>query len=45
MERLGKSYVDLLSHQNHKQKIKHIEKIKNENCALKQVGIYSDETC
>ncbi|XP_060596153.1 hyaluronan mediated motility receptor-like isoform X2 [Ruditapes philippinarum] len=36
MERLGKSYVDLLSHQNHKQKIKHIEKIKNENFALKQ---------
>lgn len=39
MERLGRNYAQLLGHQNQKQKIKHIVKIKDENYALKKVGI------
>lgn len=35
MERLGRNYAELLGHQNNKQKIKHIIKIKEENNALK----------
>lgn len=37
MERLGRDYAQLLGHQNNKQKIKHIVKIKDENYALKKV--------
>ena len=37
MERLGRNYAQLLGHQNQKQKIRHIVKIKEENCALRKV--------
>lgn len=41
MERLGRNYAQLLGHQNQKQKIKHIVKIKDENYALKKVIYFS----
>lgn len=36
MQDLGRKYAQLLGHQNHKQKIKHIVRIKEENNKLKQ---------
>ncbi|XP_053399019.1 hyaluronan mediated motility receptor-like isoform X2 [Mercenaria mercenaria] len=36
MERLGRNYAQLLGHQNQKQKIKHVMKIKDENSSLKR---------
>lgn len=39
MERLGRNYAQLLGHQNQKQKIRHIVKIKEENDALKRVSL------
>jgi len=40
MEALGRNYAQLLGHQNQKQKIKHVIKIKDENCALKKVNLF-----
>lgn len=37
VDKLSKEYAKLLGHQNHKQKIKHIMKLKEENNGLKQV--------
>ena len=39
MQKLKQNYCDLLGHQNKKQKIKHIIKLKDENTALRKVGI------
>ena len=39
MEKMKKNYCDLLGHQNKKQKIKHIVKLKDENTALRKVGL------
>ena len=36
---LSKNYASLLGHQNHKQKICHILKLKEENLSLKQVCV------
>ncbi|XP_076799675.1 uncharacterized protein LOC143444354 isoform X2 [Clavelina lepadiformis] len=36
MNQLGHKYAELLGHHNHKQKIKHVVKIKDENLTLKQ---------
>jgi hypothetical protein len=38
IECLSREYAKLLGHQNHKQKIHHILKLKEENLSLKQVG-------
>jgi len=37
LSQLGKKYADLLGHQNHRQKIRHVVKINEENATLKQV--------
>ena len=37
-ERLGDQYAKLLGHQNHRQKIQHVKKLKDENASLKEVG-------
>lgn len=37
LNKLSDAYAHLLSHQNQKQKIKHVIKLKDENSALKQV--------
>lgn len=37
LNKLSDAYVRLLGHQNQKQKIKHVMKLKDENIALKQV--------
>lgn len=37
LNKLSDSYAKLLGHQNQKQKIKHVMKLKNENIQLKQV--------
>ena len=39
MDKLSRDYARLLGHQNQKQKIRHVLKLKEENNALKQVGI------
>ncbi|XP_062518821.1 hyaluronan-mediated motility receptor-like isoform X2 [Corticium candelabrum] len=36
MEQLGRDYAQLIGHQNHKQKIHHLQKMKDENFYLKQ---------
>lgn len=38
MDRLANQYAKLLGHQNQKQKIHHVAKIKEENINLKKVG-------
>ena len=38
LNRLADAYARLLGHQNQKQKIKHVIKLKEENVTLKQVG-------
>ena len=38
LNRLADAYAQLLGHQNQKQKIKHVIKLKEENITLKQVG-------
>ena len=40
VNQLGKKYAELLGHQNHKQKIKHLVKLKEENNNLKEVSLY-----
>ena len=40
-ERLSEQYARLLGHQNTKQKIQHVKKLKDENANLKQVGLKS----
>lgn len=37
MRELAQKYASLLGHQNQKQKIRHIERLKEENLKLKQV--------
>jgi len=37
VSQLGRKYAELLGHQNHKQKIKHIVKLKEQNIELKEV--------
>ena len=37
LEQLGRDYALLLGHQNQKQKIKHVLKLKEENCTMKKV--------
>lgn len=37
LNKLSDAYAHLLGHQNQKQKIKHVMKLKDENIALKQV--------
>ena len=37
-ERLSEQYARLLGHQNTKQKIQHVKKLKDENAGLKQVS-------
>ena len=39
MDKLSRDYARLLGHQNQKQKIRHVLKLKEENNELKQVGI------
>ena len=39
MQKLKQNYCDLLGHQNKKQKIKHIIKLKDENTALRKVSL------
>ena len=39
IDKLGQEYAHLLGHQNHKQKIKHIEKMRAEKQALTKVSI------
>lgn len=41
MRELGLRYAEILGHQNHKQKIKHMIKLKEQIYALKKVGSYS----
>lgn len=36
-QRLSEQYARLLGHQNQKQKIQHVKKLKDENASLKQV--------
>lgn len=44
LNKLSDAYARLLGHQNQKQKIKHVMKLKDENITLKQVGtLHSDE--
>lgn len=38
IEKLSHDYAKILGHQNHKQKIHHLLKLKEENIALKKVG-------
>ncbi len=37
-QKLGEQYAKLLGHQNQKQKIHYVKKIKDENASMKQVG-------
>lgn len=39
LNKLSDAYARLLGHQNQKQKIKHVIKLKDENSALKQVTL------
>ena len=39
MEKLSQQYAKLLGHQNQKQKIKHVIKLKDENTGLRVVSI------
>lgn len=41
LSQLGRKYAELLGHQNQKQKIRHVVKIKEENLGLKQVCVYT----
>lgn len=41
LNKMAGDYANLLGHQNQRQKIKHMVKLKEENLALKQVGIAS----
>lgn len=41
LNKLAGDYANLLGHQNQRQKIKHMVKLKEENLALKQVRIAS----
>lgn len=43
VEKLSRDYAKLLGHQNQKQKIKHILKLKDENNSLKIVSV--NQTC
>lgn len=45
MEDLNRRYGELLGHQNQKQKIKHIMKIKEENLSMKQELMKLREQC
>ncbi len=38
-QKLSEQYTKLLGHQNHKQKIQHVKKLKDENANLKQVCV------
>lgn len=38
MQKLGEQYARLLGHQNQRQKIQHVKKLKDENASLKQVS-------
>lgn len=38
-QRLSEQYAKLLGHQNQKQKIQHVKKLKDENASLKQVCV------
>ena len=42
IERLSQNYAKLLGHQNQKQKIHHILKLKDENQSMKQVELCDD---
>lgn len=45
LNKLADAYAHLLGHQNQKQKIKHVMKLKDENVSLKQVKHHSDAVC
>lgn len=45
LNKLSDAYARLLGHQNQKQKIKHVMKLKDENIALKQVMHKSSTVC
>lgn len=45
LNRLSDAYARLLGHQNQKQKIKHVIKLKDENVSLKQVTHKSSTIC
>ena len=38
MSKLSEKYAQILGHQNNKQKIRHIQKLKEENITLKKVS-------
>ena len=40
-QKLGDQYARLLGHQNQKQKIHYVQKLKDENAGLKQVSTFS----
>ena len=39
VQKLSEQYARLLGHQNQKQKIQHVKKLKDENASLKQVSL------
>lgn len=39
VDKLSKQYATLLGHQNHKQKIQHVLKLKTENNELREVSV------
>lgn len=45
LNKLSDAYARLLGHQNQKQKIKHVIKLKDENIILKQVIYKSNTVC
>lgn len=45
LNKLADAYARLLGHQNQKQKIKHVVKLKDENISLKQVESWSSTIC
>lgn len=45
LNKLSDAYARLLGHQNQKQKIKHVMKLKDENITLKQVIYKSNTVC
>ena len=45
VEKLNRDYAKLFGHQNHKQKIHYVEKIKMENSSLKTVSKFEIKLC
>lgn len=45
LNKLADAYAQLLGHQNQKQKIRHVVKLKDENVSLKQVGFWNSTLC